>query len=208
MITIVDHGSGNIGALARLCRLAGIEHNITSDPDAVEAAERVLLPGVGAIDTVMTQLNETGLAQAVVSVAQSGARPVLGICVGMHALSSGSDEGVEPTLDLIPGRVRRFDPAEIDVAAKLPHMGWNSIEPVVADLPLLAGIDVARGFYFLHSYFYDVDDAAHAVAHATHGRKFDAVVGNGMVFGVQFHPEKSHSNGVRLLMNFDALEGA
>lgn len=204
MISIVDYGSGNIGALERLCHLNDIAFTRVSDPDAVSAATSLILPGVGAIDTVMQAMHTSGVAEAILAAVASGRSTLLGICVGMHALARRSAEGSAQCLSLIDGNVERFDPARIEVAAKLPHMGWNSLQ-ASAPHGLLDGVDLARGFYFLHSFRFANTEPAQVVATADHGGSFPAIVGNGNVLGVQFHPEKSHDNGVRLIKNFSEL---
>ena len=204
MISIIDYGSGNIGAIERLCQLSDIEFERVSDPDEISASSSLILPGVGAIDTVMDSLRTSGVTEAICAAVDSGRSMLLGICVGMHALARRSGEGDAQCLSLIDGDVERFDPALIEVQAKLPHMGWNSLAAPDPH-PLLDGIDLTRGFYFLHSFRYANTAPDEVVATADHGGGFPAVVGKGNVLGVQFHPEKSHGNGVRLVKNFSEL---
>jgi glutamine amidotransferase len=204
MMSIIDYGSGNISAIATLAKRCNVDYEIVNTPEQISSATQLLLPGVGAFDHTMRAFEQTGMAAAVKARIGSGGASLLGICVGMQILASSSEEGTEPGLGLIPGRVRRFDPASIPAKPKLPHMGWNQITPR-ATHPLLANIDLDHGFYFLHSYYFDCEDAADIVATTTHGPVFHSMVGRGRVFGVQCHPEKSHDNGVRLIRNFLAL---
>lgn len=204
MIAIVDYGSGNIRAIERLCQLSDIACQRLSEPEAISRSTSIILPGVGAIDTVMASLHESGVADAILAAVASGRTMLLGICVGMHALARRSAEGEADCLSLIDGDVERFDPAMVEVPAKLPHMGWNSLT-MPAPHPVLDGVDLDRGFYFLHSFRYANTTPDEVVATADHGGAFPAIVGKDNVLGVQFHPEKSHGNGVRLIKNFSEL---
>lgn len=203
MITIVDYGSGNIGAIERLARLAHIDSEIATTPAQLVGATHVILPGVGAVDRVLSSLDQTGLRDSILSFVASNTGWLLGICVGMHALAHSSEEGKLPGLGLINGTVKRFVDSEIPVAAKSPHMGWNSIQG--RDHPLLKGIDPSLGFYFLHNYYFSCSSPESVVSTSHHGADFDAIVQNGNTLGVQFHPEKSHRNGIQLLKNFAEL---
>lgn len=204
MISIIDYGSGNVNAIAVVAARSGLPFEIINTPSQISNASRLVVPGVGAFDQSVRALETSGMATALRSRTGSGEASCLGICVGMQVLATGSEEGAEAGLNLIPGRVRRFDPETIQYKPKLPHMGWNSIRPT-RDHPLLSGIDADRGFYFLHSYYYQCDEPSDVVAESSHGRAFHSVVGRGRIFGVQFHPEKSHGNGVHLLRNFYSL---
>ena len=187
MMSILDYGSGNISAFATLANLSNVPFELIDRPDQIAGASRILLPGVGAFDHTMRAFGDSGLAAALKTRIAAGEASCLGVCVGMQILASGSEEGGESGLNLIPGRVRRFDPASIPRKPKLPHMGWNGVTPL-REHPLLAGIDLERGFYFLHSYYYACEDPGDAMATSTHGGAFHSVIGRGRVFGVQFHP--------------------
>jgi len=199
-VTIVDYGVGNVASIANMLRKGGFDSRLSSDPDEIAVADKVILPGVGAFDTAARKLRETGLREAVISRAEAGV-PVLGVCLGMQLLLDGSEEGVEAGLGLIPGRAHRF-PREIDgETLRVPHMGWNTVHRRARPTVLA---DVADGdrFYFVHSYAVQPDDPADTVASTTHGISFAAVVNRDNVTGVQFHPEKSHRLGLRLLSEF------
>lgn len=204
MIAIVDYGSGNVGAIMNLLRQRRIPHILTGKPAELAAAHRFILPGVGAFDPTMETLMRAGIVETLNEQVLGKGKKALGICVGMHLLANGSDEGEMPGLGWIPGRVRRIDEERFGTAPKLPHMGWNSItkRPGTA---LLDGIDANRGFYFLHSYYFDALDPAHVSARVSYGEDFPCAVERENVFGMQFHPEKSHANGMRLFANFAAL---
>jgi imidazole glycerol-phosphate synthase subunit HisH len=204
MITILDYGSGNISAIVRLAKLSNVETRVATGPAGVADARHILLPGVGAFDRTMDAFVSSGLADALTARLNQPDVWCLGICVGMHVLADSSDEGSKRGLGLIPGHVKRFRAEDIPEKPKIPHMGWNTLE-TVRPHPLLEGLDTAQGFYFLHSYRYACDAPDDVIATSTHGTMFHSVIGRGRVLGVQFHPEKSHHNGVRLIRNFLAL---
>lgn len=185
----------------RRCKMP---HVLTGKPADLPSADRFILPGVGAFDPTMETLLRSGIVDALNEEVLGKGKKVLGICVGMHLLAESSEEGQLPGLGWIPGRVRRIDSSGINVPPKLPHMGWNDIA-IEPDASLFDGIDAGRGFYFLHSYYFDASDSAHVAARVTYGSDLTCAVERGNVFGAQFHPEKSHGNGVRLFMNFAGL---
>lgn len=201
MITIVNYGSGNIQAICNIYKRLGVVHTVASRPDEVAAGDRIILPGVGAFDQAMGELDRSGLREALDECVLGGGRPILGICVGMQLLAGSSEEGVRPGLGWIKGRVRRFDPAQFRQATSLPHMGWNTAVPTRPG-GLFREVDLDKGFYFLHSYYFSCDDPADELAHTDYGGRYASAVNRRNVFGAQFHPEKSHQNGIQLLRNF------
>lgn len=205
MITIVDYGMGNLGSIANMLRKIGVASRICRGPDQISDAEKLILPGVGAFDAAMMRINEGGLREVLDRKALVERVPVLGICLGMQLLTRGSEEGCIPGLGWIPAETFAFR-NRVDSRLKVPHMGWNIVE--VKDESLLTrdfGAMVEPRFYFVHSYFVRCDDAAHCVLQTTYGVTFDSGVQSGNVFGVQFHPEKSHRFGMKLLANFASL---
>ena len=204
MIAIIDYGSGNISAISNIYKKLKIPHLITSDVKELEAAERYILPGVGAFDATMSYLNKSGMVDLLNNQVLGRKKKVLGICVGMQILASSSEEGTFAGLGWISGRVRRIDVSTLASAPKLPHMGWNSIKPS-SNAKLCDGVDIDRGFYFLHSYYYEVTDATNVSATVMYGEEITCAVMRENVFGVQFHPEKSHGNGVAVFKNFAEL---
>lgn len=203
-VALIDYGSGNLRSAEKaLLKAASTlarapEIVVTGDPDVVAKADRILLPGVGAFAACMANLSSRGgLIEALNSAVQRGA-PFLGVCVGMQLLAdSGLEFGVTPGLGWIPGQVRRLEPR--DPAAKVPHMGWNTVRPAS---PLFAGLGFAPHMYFTHSFVFDPSDPGDIAATCDHGGPFVAAVARDNVMGVQFHPEKSQGPGQRLLANF------
>tara|TARA_R110002124_G_scaffold281837_1_gene456533 strand:+ start:14231 stop:14854 length:624 start_codon:yes stop_codon:yes gene_type:complete len=204
MLCIIDYGSGNVAAIANICDRERIPYMITEDLSLFEAATHFLLPGVGAFDPTIAKLKESGIISALENQVMVKRKPIMGICVGMHLLANGSDEGVQAGLGWIPGHVTRIDTSTLSKPPHLPHMGWNSIVGDPND-PLLQEIDMDHGFYFLHSFYYDASDPNDVVATSLYGRELPCIVRRGHVVGAQFHPEKSHSNGIRLIKNFVGL---
>jgi glutamine amidotransferase len=201
MIHIVDYGVGNIQALLNMFKRLGIVAERVRTVDALQNATRLILPGVGAFDHAMTLLNASGLRDALEARVLGQGVPILGICVGMQMLASGSDEGEVAGLNWIPGRVRAFAGVPDTNGLPLPHMGWNDLAVDPAS-PLFAGLEPSPRFYFLHSYFFDCADPAHVAATARYGLDFACVVSRSHIHGVQCHPEKSHHSGAQLLKNF------
>lgn len=204
MICIVDYGSGNVGALANLLKRSRIPHFISGEPNEMSRADRYILPGVGAFDPTIEQLGQSGILEVLNDEVHRHGKPVLGICVGMHLLAEESEEGVRKGLGWVPGKVRKIDTSLRSRPPFLPHMGWNTLSKT-SDHPLFEGIDCALGFYYLHSYFFDAKDDRDVMARVPFGTQLPCAVARGNVYGVQFHPEKSHSNGTRLLENFSRL---
>lgn len=204
MIAIVDYGSGNVAAIADIFKRLKLPHKITRDHSELREADRYILPGVGAFDPTMRALKESGLVGLLNEEVHGRDKKILGICVGMQILGDSSDEGVLPGLGWIPGHIRRIDVLAIEGQTKLPHMGWNSVL-LKRPSPLFEGVDLERGFYFLHSYYFDATDPASVLATVGYGGELPCSVVSGNVFGMQFHPEKSHANGVAVFRNFSLL---
>jgi imidazole glycerol-phosphate synthase subunit HisH len=204
MIAIVDFGSGNIGAFVNAYNGLGIPLRVAKKSDDLEGATKIILPGVGAFDDAMEKLEQSGMRPALDDLVLRQHVPVVGVCVGMQMLAASSEEGKLRGLGWIDGDVKRFEPTAIDGSIRVPHMGWNNVQQLKAT-PLFDGLEVDSRFYFLHSFYLECHRAEDVVAVTDHGGEFVAAVSSGNVFGVQFHPEKSHGWGRRLLENFAAL---
>ncbi len=208
-VAVIDYGMGNLHSVSK-----AIEHVapdarvlVTSDPALIREAERVVLPGVGAIRDCMAEIKRLGVDALVREVSQD--RPFLGICVGMQALMQHSEEnGGIDCINLLPGKVKFFgDPLmEGDTRLKVPHMGWNRVNQVKAH-PLWQGIDNNERFYFVHSYYVKMESGDDVLGRTEYGLPIDAVVGRNNIFAVQFHPEKSQHSGLDLLKNFTQWNG-
>lgn len=203
MIGIVDYGCGNVRAILNIYEHAGIAARPVREAVELRAVDRLILPGVGSFDWAMTRLNESGMREALDTCVLKEGMPVLGICVGMQMMMEGSQEGMVPGLGWIKGGVRKFDditPQDL----RLPHMGWNDVRP--ADKGgLFEGCGADLRFYFLHSYVVVPKETNSIYANAEYGVTFSAAVRDANVFGVQFHPEKSHHWGIRVLENFERV---
>jgi len=201
VITILDYGLGNVLAFQNVFKRLGIPVAVAKTPAELAVARKLILPGVGAFDHAMALFERSGLRNAAEELVRERDVPVVGICVGMQMLANGSDEGQSRGLGWIPGRVRRFDVSRLNQSTRLPHMGWNDVRPVQASA-LLKGLENDARFYFLHSYYFEPDSQQSVVAVSEYGCEFACVVRAGHVYGVQFHPEKSHHFGSQLLRNF------
>ena len=201
MITIVDYGLGNILAFANVYKRLGIPVAIAKDASDLASATKLILPGVGAFDHAMELLLQSGMRDALDEMVISRGVPVLGVCVGMQILATTSEEGRLPGLAWVPGKVRAFRHNEHSARMPLPHMGWNDIRPHSASA-LFEGLGNDARFYFLHSYYFQCDNDEDISAEAEYGTRFSCAVQTKNVFGVQFHPEKSHKFGTQLLKNF------
>nr|WP_225444773.1 imidazole glycerol phosphate synthase subunit HisH [Pseudomarimonas arenosa] len=190
---MIDAGGSNIGSVQYALQRIGVEAPLTRDAGQIRAAERVILPGVGAAMPAMQRLREAGLIELIRQLQQ----PLLGVCVGMQILFERSEEGDVDCLGLLPGRVQKLAGGE---GLRIPHMGWNRVFKQQADEPLLVGIEDGAHAYFVHSYA--VLDLSAAAAICEHGQRFVAVARRGNVAGAQFHPERSATFGARLLENF------
>jgi glutamine amidotransferase len=204
MIAIIDYGMGNLRSVQKGFEKMGLAAEITRDPHRIEAAPGVVLPGVGAFGACMNGLAECGLVDTVYKVVAQGT-PLLGVCVGMQILFSESVEfGRVRGLDILKGRIVRFDPARID-GGKIPHMGWNQLHIKHRALPL-TGIPNGVSVYFVHSYYPVPDDPAIIATTTDYGAtEFASSVWYRNIFATQFHPEKSQSIGLRILANFGRL---
>jgi glutamine amidotransferase len=206
-IAVIDYGMGNLRSVSKALEHVAPEARVcvTADPLEVRAAERVVFPGQGAMPDCMRELEASGLREAVLEAAQQ--KPFLGICIGLQMLFDRSEEGDVAGLGVLRGQVRRF-PIDLMLDAagrrlKVPHMGWNEVRQAEAHA-LWSGIADDARFYFVHSYFVEAGEPALVYGFAVYGFPFTCAVARDNMFAVQFHPEKSHSAGLRLLQNFVA----
>lgn len=201
MITIIDYGLGNLGSIQNMFKRIGEEIVVTNDSDVIDKATKLLLPGVGAFDNAMFRINESGLREILERKVLTEKVPILGICLGMQLLTRASEEGSLQGLGWIKASTKRF-PKEPGL--KVPHMGWNIVKPN-HDSELINNLPNESRFYFVHSYYVDVDNQKDSILKADYSITFDAAIQNDNVYGVQFHPEKSHKFGMQLLKNFVQL---
>jgi glutamine amidotransferase len=203
MIAVVDYGMGNIGSVLNMFKRIDVKDIVvTNRAEELQKADKILLPGVGAFDTGMNHLQQSGLIEVLNEKVLNEKVPVLGICLGMQLITKSSEEGVKPGLGWVNADTKRFkfDPA---LKLKIPHMGWNYVN-VKRDNPLIRTGEKNR-FYFVHSYFVDCYDQNDILAQANYGFAFTCALQRDNVFGAQFHPEKSHKFGMQLFKNFAAL---
>jgi len=204
VIGIVDYGIGNIKAFSNIYKQLDIPHRSITSKEHFKDVEKIILPGVGAFDHAMMRLSESGLLETLNNLVLNKKKPVLGVCVGMQIMAESSEEGVVSGLNWIEARVNKFNKERLGDGKPLPHMGWNTVNQIV-DSPLFKDIDVNSRFYFLHSYYFNTENKEHSIALTEYGDQFTCAIGRDNIFGVQFHPEKSHHNGVQLLKNFSNL---
>lgn len=204
MITVVDYGMANLGSILNMLRKIGEDPIVATTRDDVLRATKLVLPGVGAFDHGVTALRDRGLDEPLRAKVLEDGAPLLGICLGMQLLVDSSEEGELPGLGLIPGRCLRFSFQQDAHSLKVPQMGWNEISPRRAS-PLLDGLESGSRFYFVHSYHVACQHEQDVLATTWYGQAFTSIVGRDKLFGVQFHPEKSHRFGLALLKNFVEL---
>ena len=200
-IYIIDCGIGNVGSICSMYRRLGFVAEPIAAPRALVTGDRLILPGVGAFDHGMKAVQQSGLADFIRS-AVAGGHPLLGICLGMQMLARGSQEGECEGLGLVAGDVRRLDPA--DPTLRVPHMGWNVVKPA-RDNSLLPMTEDEQRFYFVHGYHMICDNDADVIATTPYGEDIVSAVQHGSIWGVQFHPEKSHRFGRNLLERFATI---
>jgi glutamine amidotransferase len=209
MIVIVDYGIGNLGSIHNMLKKIGVASKISSDRAEITAGDKLILPGVGAFDTAMRRLHESGMRDLLDEQVIGKRVPTLGVCLGMQLLTGGSEEGNLPGLGWIAGTTKKFhfDGESQDAALKIPHMGWNTIvtsRAGEAPKPLVRGLNEPKParFYFVHSYHVSLADDADAAAWTHYGYDFVSMLQRGHIMGAQFHPEKSHKFGMKVLQSF------
>ena len=205
MIGILDYGLGNIRAFSNIYKALDIPFIIVNEKKELDKTSKLILPGVGAFDDAMKKFKNSGLKNKVESMVLENQVPILGVCVGLQMLGNSSDEGKEKGLGWIDAEVKIFDYRKIEFSTKLPHMGWNSININDKNNPLFSEIDDGDRFYFLHSYYFKCNKKENILAECTYGSTFTCATRSNNIFGVQFHPEKSHVNGEKLLYNFSTI---
>jgi glutamine amidotransferase len=204
MVVIVNYGSGNIQAIANIYDSLKVDYRIATSVQNLTNATKIILPGVGAFDQTMGKLESSGFVEKLNKLVLVDKVPILGICVGMQVLANGSEEGTKRGLGWIKGQVKKFDKDLIESKPKIPHLGWNSIS-LIKDSSLFCNVNQNDGFYFIHSYYFETDSKDDILTESFYGKKFSSSVNRENIYGVQFHPEKSHKNGINLLKNFSEL---
>ncbi len=202
MIAIIDYGLGNVRAFVEIYRRLNIPVMLGGKPTELEKADKIILPGVGAFDNAMQLLDRSGLTGILNELVLDRAVPFLGVCVGMQILGNSSEEGVLPGFGWIPGKVKKIH--TVHTMQYAPHMGWNQIE-TVKESRIFEHLDPNARFYFLHSYVFNCDCADDVAAVTHYGEAFTCAINRKNIYGVQFHPEKSHNWGIQLLKDFSEI---
>ena len=204
MITIIDYGVGNVLAFQNVFKRLSIPSKIAKCENDLMGSSKLILPGVGHFDYTMSQLNNSGMRDRLDELVLKEKIPVIGICVGMQMMAKKSDEGTLDGLCWIDANVKKFDEATINHHTKLPHIGWNDVKPN-ENHPLFKGLEQQAIFYFLHSYYFKCSNEENSISKTDYGINFSSSIQHDNIYGIQFHPEKSHSYGERLLKNFANL---
>ena len=201
MITIVDYGMGNLGSIKNMFKRIGVPTVLAADLEVIEKADKLILPGVGNFDQAMKRINSSDLREILDRKALLERIPILGICLGMQLFTQSSEEGTLLGLGWIKAVTRRFPKTS---KLKVPHMGWNIVSPV-RESPISKNLPDEIRFYFVHSFYVQVENEEDSILKAHYGINFDAAIQHGNIFGAQFHPEKSHKFGRQFLTNFANL---
>jgi len=204
MIVIIDYNMGNIGSIVNMIKKAGGESMVTSDVEIIKNAKKLILPGVGAFDSGMKNIEEMGLLDVLNEKVLIEKTPILGICLGMQLFCKCSEEGSKAGLNWIDGVCNRFDFSSVGVGLRIPHMGWNSVE-VKKSSPLMNNLPEEPAFYFVHSYYVICNNPDDVLTTTNYGYEFCSSVNHENIYATQFHPEKSHRYGLSVIKNFVEL---
>lgn len=200
-IGIIDYGAGNILSIKNMINRLGFESFITNDPIKIKSAEKIILPGVGNYDFGMSKIQKLGITESLKEMAIEKQTPILGICLGAQLMCNSSEEGVLPGLGFFDASVVRFDKSRLINNQKIPHMGWNEVK-LLKESILFNNFPDSKRFYFVHSYHFFSNDKEIALCETTYGYPFLAALQSKNIFAVQFHPEKSHKFGMKMIQNF------
>lgn len=200
MITIIDYGMGNIGSLENMIQKVGGKVSIATQPEHIATASKIILPGVGSFDNGMKKLADCGFIEPLIKRVQEDKIPLLGICLGMQLLTESSEEGKLPGLGLLKAKTKRFKVA-LDNNLKIPHMGWNEVI-IKKQSPIFLEMTDDISFYFVHSYFVVCDEPSDILGTTIYGQEFVSAIQHENIFATQFHPEKSHKYGMKVMKNF------
>ncbi len=201
MIAIVDYDIGNVGSVLNMLRKVGAQAQITRDPDTLRAADKLVLPGVGAFDEAVANLRRFGLWELLDELVLQTRKPILGVCLGAQLMTRSSEEGSQPGFGWLDARIQRFR-APPGTPLRVPHMGWNLVTPTRPDIGIFQDVPTPMRFYFVHSYHMVTDDPALALATTPYGQPFVSVLGRDNILAMQYHPEKSHKYGLQIYRNF------
>jgi glutamine amidotransferase len=207
MVAIIDYGLGNVGSIKNMLKKIGVQSVVTSDISEISEAEKIILPGVGSFDYGMENLINSGLTEILELKVIRQATPLLGICLGMQLLTNSSEEGKLKGFGWVDAITKKFNFKDSHQKLKIPHMGWNSIN-IENESPLTKELPEDTRYYFVHSYYVECNNPQDIVLTSNHGIKFTAVFQQNHIFGVQFHPEKSHKHGMKILSNFCGYNNA
>lgn len=205
MISILNYGLGNLQAFANIYKRLNIRANIVSNSEELKKSSRIILPGVGAFDWAMKRLNDSGMRETLDDLVLNKGKPILGICVGMQMMARKSQEGIMEGLGWVEGEIVKFEQDKSNQKLHLPHMGWNDVNPLNCK-SIFKDLDGDSRFYFLHSYYFLPQSQYNILSKTEYGIEFTSSINKENVFGVQFHPEKSHKWGMQLLKNFAEIE--
>ncbi|HEU4495827.1 MAG TPA: imidazole glycerol phosphate synthase subunit HisH [Flavobacterium sp.] len=204
MVTLIDYGVGNLNAFINVYKRLNIEIKIAKTVEDLDNVKKILLPGVGSFDNAMRCLNGSGMRERLDQLVVVEKVPVMGVCVGMQMMAYRSEEGTQEGLKWVDANVVKFDSAKIKHKTKIPHMGWNSVI-ITKPISLFSDLGAEPLFYFLHSYYFKCKDTENSVAVSEYGGQFSSAINCDNIYGIQFHPEKSHRHGEILLNNFAEL---